>query len=166
MEVSLRPGLVWRLRSRDLLLPVSVSSWSQVRKSWSQSRSCALKVSVSLKAICQDHRDLKNYNLKRNVLKMAKWCPIPTSFLLNMRSRSWSQIPKVSVSEGVVLVSKGLVSVLVSVLDGQISVLVSVSNFEAETPYWVRYKINLDMYTEITDVWLVLLYHVTWFTIL
>ncbi len=37
---------------------------------------------------------------------------------------------KVSVSEGVVLVSKGLVSVL----DGQISVLVSVSDFEAETP--------------------------------
>ena len=45
---------------------------------------------------------------------MAKLCPTPTAFLLNMRSRSrsWSRILKVSVSEVVVSTSEGLVSVL------------------------------------------------------
>ncbi len=38
-------------------------SRSRARKSWS--RSWALKVSVSLKAICRDHRDLKKSNLKK-----------------------------------------------------------------------------------------------------
>ncbi len=53
---------------------------------------------------------------------------------MRSRSQSWSQILKVSVSEGVVLISEGLVSVSVLVLDGQVSVLVSFSDFEAETP--------------------------------
>ena len=65
MEVS-RPGLVSR--------PVWWSP-SQAWKSWSRFRT--LKVSVLLKATCQDHRDLKNSDIKNNywnsILKTAKW---------------------------------------------------------------------------------------------
>ena len=86
MEVS-KPGLVSRSVSRPafsrpafaglglisgLEILVSVSPRSRCR-------SCALKVSVSLKAICWDHRDLKNSDLKNyhwnSILKTAKWWP-------------------------------------------------------------------------------------------
>ncbi len=48
--------------------------WSRSRawNSWSWSRSCALKVLVSLKAICQDHRDLKNSDLKNECSQNGK----------------------------------------------------------------------------------------------
>ena len=49
-------------------------------------------------------------------------------------SLSWSRIWKVSVSEGVVSVSNGQVSVSVLVSDDEVSVLISVSDDEAETP--------------------------------
>ncbi len=48
-----------------------------------------------------------------------------------MRSRS--RILKVSGSEGVIFISEGLVSVSALVSDGQISVLISVSDLEVET---------------------------------
>ena len=52
---------------------------------------------------------------------------------IGSRSRSWSRILKVSVSEGVVSVSNGKVLVLVSVSDDSVSVSVSFSD-EAKTP--------------------------------
>ncbi len=49
---------------------ILVSSRSQAWKSWS--RSCALKVLVSLEAICQDHQDLKRLWFKKWIFPKCK----------------------------------------------------------------------------------------------